>query len=139
VQQAQAGVARAHQPELRDRHRADRRPRRPAGRHRGALVGQGTATLLTTVEQIDPIYVNFDQPAVDIETPAPCANAGSVTVAHDQMSVQPHAPRRHALRARGTLDFLDVSVDPATGAVALRGILPNPEHQLLPACSSACA
>src|SRR5205807_354104 len=31
----------------------------------GALVGQGTPTLLTTVEQIDPIYVNFDQPAVD--------------------------------------------------------------------------
>jgi membrane fusion protein (multidrug efflux system) len=30
------------------------------------------------------------------------------------------------------LDFLDVSVDPATGAVALRGIIPNPEHRLLP-------
>src|SRR5882757_1096706 len=33
----------------------------------GALVGQGTATLLTTVEQLDPIYVNFDQPAVEVE------------------------------------------------------------------------
>jgi membrane fusion protein (multidrug efflux system) len=33
----------------------------------GALVGQGEATLLTTVEQIDPIYVNFDQAAVELE------------------------------------------------------------------------
>jgi membrane fusion protein (multidrug efflux system) len=32
----------------------------------GALVGQGTATLLTTVEQIDPIYANFDQPAMEV-------------------------------------------------------------------------
>jgi len=32
----------------------------------------------------------------------------------------------------GTLDFSDLSVDPATGAVALRGIVPNPEHSLLP-------
>jgi len=33
----------------------------------GALVGQGEATLLTTVEQIDPIYVNFSQAATDLE------------------------------------------------------------------------
>ena len=54
----------------------------------GALVGQGTATLLTTVEQIDPIYVNFDQPAVDIERLRRAQSAGSVTVTHDQTSVQ---------------------------------------------------
>jgi hypothetical protein len=33
----------------------------------GALVGQSEATLLTTVEQIDPIYVNFSQAATDLE------------------------------------------------------------------------
>src|SRR5262252_701251 len=99
----------------------------------GALVGQGTATLLTTVEQIDPIYVNFDQPAVDIERLRRAQMAGSVTMAHgSEVSVQvilaDGAPYAHT----GTLDFLDVRVDPATGAVALRGIIPNPDHQLLP-------
>jgi len=98
----------------------------------GALVGQGTPTLLTTVEQIDPIYVNFEQPAVDIERLRRAQSAGSVSVARGAVSVQltlaDGTPYAHA----GTLDFLDVSVDPATGAVALRGILPNPEHQLLP-------
>jgi len=99
----------------------------------GALVGQGTATLLTTVEQIDPIYVNFDQPAVDIERLRRAQAAGSITMARGkQVSVQLTLPDATPYAHTGTLDFLDVSVDPATGAVALRGIIPNPDHQLLP-------
>ena len=99
----------------------------------GALVGQGTATLLTTVEQIDPIYVNFDQPAVDIERLRRAQAAGDVTLARGkQVIVQLTLPDNTPYTHSGTLDFLDVSVDPATGAVALRGIIPNPEHQLLP-------
>jgi len=99
----------------------------------GALVGQGTATLLTTVEQIDPIYVNFDQPAVDIERLRRAQAAGSITMARGkQVSVQLALPDGTRYAHSGTLDFLDVSVDPATGAVALRGIIPNPDHQLLP-------
>ena len=99
----------------------------------GALVGQGTATLLTTVEQIDPIYVNFDEPAVDIERLRRAQNAGSVTLARaGQVAVQLLLPDGAAYARPGTFDFLDASVDPATGAVALRAIFPNPEHQLLP-------
>ena len=99
----------------------------------GALVGQGTATLLTTVDQIDPIYVNFDQAAVDIERLRRAQVAGSVTIAHgSQVSVQITLADGTPYAHTGTLDFLDVSVDPATGAVALRGIIPNPDHQLLP-------
>ena len=99
----------------------------------GALVGQGTATLLTTVEQIDPIYVNFDQPAVDIERLRRAQAAGSITMARGkQVSVQVILADGTPYAHTGTLDFLDVSVDPATGAVALRGIIPNPDHQLLP-------
>jgi membrane fusion protein (multidrug efflux system) len=99
----------------------------------GALVGQGTATLLTTVEQIDPIYVNFDQPAVDIERLRRAQVAGSVTMARGkQVSVQVILADGTTYAHTGALDFLDVSVDPATGAVALRGIIPNPDHQLLP-------
>jgi membrane fusion protein (multidrug efflux system) len=99
----------------------------------GALVGQGSATLLTTIEQIDPIYVNFDQPAVDIERLRRAQSAGSITAERAsavsvQLTLSDGTPYAHA----GTLDFLDVSVDPATGAVALRGVIPNPDHQLLP-------
>src|SRR6185436_10716334 len=46
----------------------------------GALVGQGEATLLTTVEQVDPIYVYFDQPASDFEKLRRAQAAGQVTI-----------------------------------------------------------
>jgi membrane fusion protein, multidrug efflux system len=99
----------------------------------GALVGQGAPTLLTTVEQIDPIYVNFDQPAVDIERLRRAQVAGNVTVAREnQVRVEVVLPDGTPYAHAGTLDFLDVAVDPATGAVALRGIIPNPDHLLLP-------
>jgi len=99
----------------------------------GALVGEGTATLLTTIDQIDPIYVNFDQPAVDIQALRRAQSSGSVTLEHgNQLTVQVVFPDGTPYAHTGTLDFLDVSVNPATGAVALRGIIPNPEHQLLP-------
>jgi membrane fusion protein, multidrug efflux system len=98
----------------------------------GALVGAGTPTLLTTVEQIDPIYVNFDQPAVDLERLRRAQTAGSVSLEHDRAGVELTLPDGAAYAHGGTLDFRDLSVDPATGAVALRALVPNPEHQLLP-------
>src|SRR4029077_15926712 len=99
----------------------------------GALVGQGTATLLTTVEQIDPIYVNFDQPSIEIQRLRRQQSDGAVTVANAnqatvQLLLEDGPPYAHT----GTLDFRDLSVDPATGAVALRAIIPNPDHVLLP-------
>jgi membrane fusion protein (multidrug efflux system) len=99
----------------------------------GALVGQGEATLLTTVEQVDPIFVFFDQPAADFEKLQRAQAAGQVTIAQGNQaeirviradgSEYPHA---------GTLDFSDFSVNPTTGAVAFRGRVPNPDHMLLP-------
>ena len=99
----------------------------------GALVGQGEATLLTTVEQIDPIYVNFDQPAAEVERLRRQQTEGSVTLvdrnaSHVQVVLQDGTPYSHD----GTLDFLDFSVNPTTGALAFRAIVPNPERQLLP-------
>jgi membrane fusion protein (multidrug efflux system) len=99
----------------------------------GALVGQGEATLLTVVEQIDPLYVNFDQAAADVERLRRQQAAGEVTrldrnAARVQVILQDGTPYQH----EGTLDFLDYSVNPTTGALAFRGIVPNPDRVLLP-------
>jgi membrane fusion protein (multidrug efflux system) len=99
----------------------------------GALVGEGEATLLTVVEQIDPIYVNFEQPAADVERLRRQQAAGDVTLldrnaARVQVILQDGAPYEH----EGTLDFFDYSVNPTTGALAFRGIVPNPDRVLLP-------
>lgn len=99
----------------------------------GALVGQGTATLLTTVEQLDPIYVNFNQPAVEVEQLRREQNTGDISLVEAHKAVVQLTLPDGALYGRsGILDFTDVTVDPTTGAVALRGLMPNPDKQLLP-------
>jgi membrane fusion protein (multidrug efflux system) len=99
----------------------------------GALVGQGTATLLTTVEQLDPIYVNFDQPAVEVERLRREQSSGDISLVEPHKAVvQLTLPDGSAYGTSGLLDFSDVAVDPTTGAVALRGLIPNPDKQLLP-------
>ena len=99
----------------------------------GALVGQGTPTLLTTVDQLDPIYVNFDQPATQIEQLTSEQQSGHVITASGANStVQLSLPDGTPYGVPGVLDFHAVTVDPSTGTAALRGILPNPNHALLP-------
>jgi membrane fusion protein (multidrug efflux system) len=99
----------------------------------GALVGQGTATLLTTVDQIDPIYVNFDEPAAQIEELSGLEQAGRVSAASgSEARVQLTLPDGTPYGVPGTLDFRAATVDPSTGTAALRGVIPNPAHDLLP-------
>ncbi|HEV2269121.1 MAG TPA: efflux RND transporter periplasmic adaptor subunit [Steroidobacteraceae bacterium] len=99
----------------------------------GALVGQGTPTLLTTVDQLDPIYVNFDEPAAQIEQLSSAEQAGQVIAATGgQEQVQLTLPDGTPYGVPGMLDFRAVTVDPSTGTAPLRGILPNPQHSLLP-------
>jgi membrane fusion protein (multidrug efflux system) len=92
----------------------------------GALVGEGGATLLTTIDQIDPLYVEFSIGVDDLaKLRARAEGSGArevkVKLADGSFYAQP-----------GTLDFAGDVVDPATGAVALRARLPNPDHRLLP-------
>lgn len=99
----------------------------------GALVGQGTPTLLTTVDQVDPIYVNFDEPSTQVEEISSAVQAGRVSaVSGNQAKVQLTLPDGTPYGMPGALDFRAATVDPSTGAVALRGIIPNPSHSLLP-------
>lgn len=97
----------------------------------GALVGQGEATELTTVQQIDPIYVNFSQSISEWDRLRQAAgsdikpgqDASKVEVQLEDGAIYPHA---------GSLDFSDLAVDPNTGTVSLRAVIPNPEKTLLP-------
>jgi membrane fusion protein (multidrug efflux system) len=92
----------------------------------GALVGQGEATQLTTIEQIDPVYVNFSQSVAELRE-----LRGSSTAEHPAR-VEVLLPDGTPYPQAGTLDFSDLAVDPGTGAVSLRAVLPNPDHSLLP-------
>lgn len=99
----------------------------------GALVGQGEATLLTTVDQIDPLYVNFTLGVSELDQMRSAQAAGNVTLAADnRASVAVTLPDGRAYDQPGTVDFSDTTVNPATGSVDLRAKVPNPEHRLLP-------
>lgn len=94
----------------------------------GALVGQGDATLLTTVDQVDPLYVNFSLSITELE------QVRSVQRGQPQgeTQVQIVLPDGTAYPRMGVLDFSGDVVDPATGAIALRARIPNPDKTLLP-------
>ncbi|MCD9096352.1 efflux RND transporter periplasmic adaptor subunit [Luteimonas fraxinea] len=94
----------------------------------GALVGQGDSTLLTTVDQIDPLYINFSMSAGEFARIRALpldrdAGGGQVEIVLGDGTVHDQ---------RATLDFSGDVVDPASGAIQLRATLPNPDRRLLP-------
>jgi membrane fusion protein (multidrug efflux system) len=97
----------------------------------GALVGKGEATLLATIEQLDPVYVNFTQPGADVLRLRQAVGSGKLKQAEsaelelllEDGSVYPRS---------GKLFFSDMAADPSTGAVSLRAEFPNPQRELLP-------
>jgi membrane fusion protein (multidrug efflux system) len=99
----------------------------------GALVGQSDTTLLTTVDQIDPLYVNFTMSASALEKMRSAQTSGGVTLADPNKAVvQIVMPDGSRYTQDGTLDFSSATVDPTTGSVNLRAKIPNPQHSLLP-------
>ena len=92
----------------------------------GALVGQGEATLLTTVEQIDPMYVNFSMPVEELQQVRQASSGDG------ERRVQLVLPGGRPYSHYATLDYSGDVVDPATGAVQLRARVANPDGVLLP-------
>lgn len=94
----------------------------------GALVTNGQATALATVQQLDPIYVDVTQPSSDfmrLKQSSLQKGDGSSAVELLMENGQPYP-------LKGTLQFSDVTVDESTGSITLRAIFPNPKHLLLP-------
>jgi membrane fusion protein (multidrug efflux system) len=100
----------------------------------GALVGQGEATPMALVQQIDPIYVNFTQPAADVLRLRAAIQSGALRSAggKDAAQVRLSLEDGSAYPLPGRLLFSDLSVDPSTGQITLRAEVPNPRGQLLP-------
>ncbi|TCT03090.1 efflux RND transporter periplasmic adaptor subunit [Paralcaligenes ureilyticus] len=99
----------------------------------GALVGQGSATLLTTVSQLDPLYVNFAIGVNDLNELQRAAERGDIQLtAPNKTTVKVTLPDGTPYAVPGTVDFSAPTVDPSTGSVTLRALLPNPKFRLLP-------
>jgi membrane fusion protein (multidrug efflux system) len=99
----------------------------------GAYVQAGQATLMATVQQIDPVYVDVtesnrqglqlrrDAQAGKLKMEGPNAAKVSLILEDGRAYAEP-----------GKLQFSDVTVDQSTGSVTVRAVFPNPGHVLLP-------
>lgn len=99
----------------------------------GALVKEDAATPLTTVEQIDPIYVDFAQPAAEVLALQRALKKGQAAALTGQdIGVQVILSDGVTYERPGKLLFSDLAVDRATDNVSMRAVLPNPDGLLLP-------
>ncbi|AOK53695.1 efflux RND transporter periplasmic adaptor subunit [Burkholderia stagnalis] len=99
----------------------------------GAYVQASQATLMSTVQQLDPVYVDLTQSSLDglklrqdvqsgkLKTSGPGAAKVSLILEDGKTYSEP-----------GKLQFSDVTVDQATGSVTIRAIFPNKDRVLLP-------
>ena len=99
----------------------------------GALVGQGEATPLAVVQQIDPMYINFTQSATEalklrraFQEGRLKRAGGSGALVHVLLEDGSEYPQT------GRLLFSDLTVDPTSGQLTLRAEVPNPRGDLLP-------
>jgi membrane fusion protein (multidrug efflux system) len=99
----------------------------------GAYVQGSTATLLTTVQQIDPIYVDLNQASVaGLQMRRDVASGQVKLHGLDQARVTLTLEDGTQYPLTGKLEFSGITVDPATGSVTVRAIFPNPDNVLLP-------
>ena len=97
----------------------------------GALVGKGEATHLATIEQLDPIRVEFTQTYSDLLRLQQAVKAGKQKRA-ESAQVELMFEDGSLYAEKGRVQFTDLAVDPNSGAVVLRGEFPNPRRELLP-------
>jgi membrane fusion protein, multidrug efflux system len=99
----------------------------------GAYVQASTATLMTTVQQIDPVYVDVTQSSVEgLQLRRDIATGQLKLNGADQAKVMLLLEDGTQYREAGTLQFSDITVDQGTGSVTVRAIVPNPRFVLLP-------
>ena len=99
----------------------------------GALATANQATALTTVQQLEPVYVDVTQPTTTLLRLRREAEAGLLKLnAAGKTQVRVRLEDGTDYPHPGTLEFSEVTVDQGTGSVTLRALLPNPERLLLP-------
>ncbi len=97
----------------------------------GALVTANQEAALTTVQQLDPMYIDLTQSSAELLSLRKALARGALKASHDlpvTILLEDGTRYEHP----GKLAFSDVTVDPTTGSFGLRIVVPNPDNLLLP-------
>ena len=99
----------------------------------GALVTADQATALTTVQQLDPIYVDVTRSSRELLELQNLLATGAIKAAGENAAkVKLTLEDGSEYPQEGKLQFEDVAVDPSTSSVTLRALFRNPKHRLMP-------
>lgn len=99
----------------------------------GALVSGASATLMTRIDQLAPVYAVFTQSSAEFLALLRQQKSGAVKVpALSGIAVRLILEDGSDYGIAGRLDFADQSVDPSTGSRTLRASFANPQRLLLP-------
>jgi len=99
----------------------------------GAYVRAAEATLMATVQQIDPVYVDLSQTSLEgLQLRQLIASGRLKAGGSDTTRVRLILEDGSNYSRTGTLEFTDITVDQGTGSLVVRAIFPNPDHVLLP-------
>ncbi len=100
----------------------------------GNLVeGEPSATILTTIVSLDPIYFDFDMSETEFLAYARAGMDGRMAPQRDgKVEVSLRLPDEKSWSLKGTLDFIDNQIDPASGTMRARAVVPNPNLFLTP-------
>lgn len=98
----------------------------------GALVTAGQSTALTTIQQLDPIYVDVVQSSSQLLEMRREVASGRLKSVDGKVPVTILLEDGSDYPQKGTLAFVGTAVDTGTGNVTLRAVVPNPDRMLLP-------
>jgi len=100
----------------------------------GSYVGSSSDTMtLTTITQVDPIYVEFSLPDIELLKKRYVMGTGNWnSIAQAKLPVRLVTPDGSTYAKQGTLDFLDNSVDAETSTIKARATFSNPNNILIP-------
>lgn len=99
----------------------------------GALVTANQTTALTTVQQLDPIYVDVTQPSNEVlKLKHSFAEGKLKRLSKDEAKIAVILEDGSRYPLTGRLKFSGVTVNPTSGSVTLRAVVPNPEGLLMP-------
>lgn len=100
----------------------------------GALVSGASATLMTRIDQMSPVYAVFTQSSAAVMEMLRQVRRGELDLPTElsRVDVRLVTEGGETYGLVGHLDFADQSVDPSTGSQTLRAVFPNPQRMLLP-------
>jgi membrane fusion protein, multidrug efflux system len=99
----------------------------------GALVTASQDTALTTVQQLDPIYVDIPQSSTDVLKLRQALASGRLkALGSGEVPIRLQLEDGSAYKYAGKLQFTGTTVNTTTGAITLRALVPNPDHLLMP-------